>query len=154
MLDWWKRSGCQTSFLFTPSVLSFMTPPWKTSCSESIQMEIFFTVSGNTWSHFPETRCFYKNCESSDCPEAFPCVYRVHKKENKMFSALKVHFSAEDSLFKYEKSVIIKFPWRLYFFWWTHISQQFIVTSALKRRKTKSSEVIQELCVRNILWSQ
>ncbi len=87
-LVWWKRSGCQTSSLFTPSVLSFTTPPWKTSCSEFIQMETFSTASGTAWRRFPETRCFYNSCETSSFPEAFCCVLRFHRKGNKMFSAL------------------------------------------------------------------
>lgn len=87
-LVWLKRSGCQTSSLFTPSVLSFTTPPWKTSCSEFIQMETFSTASGTAWRCFPETRCLYNSCETSSFPEAFCCVLRFHRKGNKMFSAL------------------------------------------------------------------
>lgn len=113
MLGWWKRSGCQTSSLFTPSVLSFMTPPWKTSCSGSIQMETFFTASGTTWSHFFWNQMFLRAVKLAIALRHFPLVFKdFTKKVNKTFSALyfEVNFGAQDILSKYEKSVIIYLP--------------------------------------------
>ncbi len=94
-LVWSKRSGCQTSSLFTPSVLSFTTPPWKTSCSEFIQMETFSTASGTAWSRFPETRCLYNSCETSTFPEALCCVLRFHRKYDVFSSVLWSKFCHE-----------------------------------------------------------